>query len=62
MIAFTAAQKKKGVERELRYRRRVYPRMVAVGKLSQATADEFIAMFEDIQRDYSAAVEAERLN
>lgn len=59
--SFTAAEKRKVVERELGYRRRVYPRFVANRRMSQALADEQIAIMEAIRLDYVAAEEAERL-
>jgi hypothetical protein len=52
---FTAAQKKQAVERELTFRRRVYPRFVEQRKMTQKLADEQIAIFEAIREDYSAA-------
>ena len=58
---FTAEQKRKAVERELTYRRRVYPRWVSDGKMTQQLADQQIAIFEAIRMDYTAAEEGERL-
>lgn len=58
---FTAAEKLKGVERELGYRRRVYARRVAAGQMTQQLADEQIAIFEAIADDYRALAGRERL-
>lgn len=58
---FTAAEKLAAVERELKYRRRVYARRVAERKMTQALSDEQIAVFEAIGADYRAAAEKERL-
>lgn len=52
--AYTAAQKLKEVERELKFRRYVYPRRVAAEKMKQADADFQIAIFEAIEQDYRA--------
>lgn len=57
----TAADKKKAVERELTFRRRVYPRWIADGRMSQKLADEQIAIFEEIRDDYAKAETTERL-
>lgn len=40
------------VLREIRQRQRVYPRLVAAGKLSQADADRQIAIMREIADDY----------
>lgn len=40
----------KAVARELRFRRRVYPRMIDAGKLDERTADHEIACMEELQR------------
>jgi hypothetical protein len=58
---FTAEQKRKAVERELTYRRRVFPRLIDGGKMTRQTADEQIAIFEAIKADYAEAETKERL-
>jgi hypothetical protein len=58
---FTAEQKKKAIERELTFRRRVYTRWISEGRMSQKLADEQIAIFEQIRDDYGRAEESERL-
>lgn len=45
-------QKRACIERELKMRRRVYPRWVQDGRMSQAKADEEIAVMEAILADY----------
>lgn len=47
-------QKRACIEREIKQRRRVYPRLVAAGKMSQAFADEQTAIMEAILADYPA--------
>lgn len=60
-MAFTNTEKLAAVNRELGYRRRVYERRVAEGKMSKALADEQIAVFEQIAEDYRKLTEGERL-
>jgi hypothetical protein len=47
------------IERELGYRRRVYPRSVANGTMSQSKADREIAIMESIAADYRAKLKWE---
>lgn len=49
------------VERELKMRRRVYPRRVADGRMTQPQADFEIAVMEAIAEDYRAIEQKERL-
>lgn len=49
---FTAREKQKAADREVGYRRNVYSRRVADGKMKQAQADEQIAVMEQIAADY----------
>lgn len=58
---YPATVKLKAVDRELGYRRRVFPRRVEAQQMTQATADEQIAIFEDIRRDYERLAAKERL-
>lgn len=53
---FSPADKLKSVERELGFRRRVYPRRVGDGKMKQADADREIAIFEAIAKDYRGRI------
>lgn len=48
----TYDQKRAAIEREIKMRRRVYPRWVEAGRMSQAKADEEIAIMEAILADY----------
>lgn len=54
-MTFTAKQKHDAATREVRMRKRVYPRWVADGKMSQAKADAEIAVMEAIAADYAEA-------
>jgi hypothetical protein len=56
---FTAQQKLKAIERELRWRRYVYPRRVEKGDMKQQAADEQIALFEEIRNDYEKLADVE---
>lgn len=52
MPEFTRAQKRAGIERELAQRKRVYPRLVAAGKMTDGFAAAQIALMEAILKDY----------
>jgi hypothetical protein len=54
-------EKRQAIERELNYRRRVYPRLVMTHRMSQKLADEQIAVFEEIRLDYIESEKKERL-
>lgn len=43
------------IQRELSFRRRVYPRWVAEGKMTQAKADEEIAVMEAVIQTLEAS-------
>jgi hypothetical protein len=58
---FDAKIKLAAVERELRYRRRVYPRQIADGRMTDGLANSQIAVFEAIADDYRKLAEKERL-
>ncbi len=58
---FTMGDKKLAVDRELKYRRRVYPRLIAAGKMTDGFAAAQIAVFEAILEDYAKAEQTERL-
>jgi hypothetical protein len=49
---FTVAEKLRSIERELRLRQRVYPRLIARGEMSEANAQREIAVLEAIAADY----------
>jgi hypothetical protein len=48
--------KLRAVEREIKYRRRVYGRLVEEGRMIRAKADEGIAIMEAIAEDYREKV------
>lgn len=58
---YTYEQKLAAIKRELAYRRRVYERRVASGKMTPELARNQIAIFESIQFDYEQAVRGEDL-
>lgn len=60
-MTFTAQDKLEAVQRELAFRRRVYERRVADGKMTQQLADRQIAVFEAIADDYNQKAAGERL-
>jgi hypothetical protein len=57
----TEADKLQCVERELRYRKQVYPRWVAAGKMKAEQAEWQIKVMESIVLDYRKIVNGERL-
>ncbi|HET7255600.1 MAG TPA: hypothetical protein VFJ46_17725 [Xanthobacteraceae bacterium] len=57
---FTYEDKRAAAQREVDFRRRVYPRWVAQRKLSQGEADRQIDIMADIARDYAKCVELEQ--
>lgn len=58
---FTTSEKRKAIERELRLRRNVYPRMINSGRITPHEASYQLAIFEAIIADYLKLEEAERL-
>jgi len=46
------SDKRACIEREIKQRRHVYPRLVSDGRMSQAFADRQIAIMESILADY----------
>jgi hypothetical protein len=52
MSMITVKDKLKCVERELEYRKRVYPRLIAGHKMSQAVADRELRLMDSIVEDY----------
>ena len=61
MTIYSNQDKLRAIERELNFRRKVYPRWVADKKMSQKFADEQIAIFEDIADDYAKQIAKDRL-
>jgi len=58
---FTAQEKLKAIERELKYRRSVYGRMLLTNSITQEFADRQIKVFEEIAEDYQELAKKERL-
>jgi hypothetical protein len=58
---FTAEDKLRAVERELKYRKHVYPRRIEAGKMTDMLAREQISVFESIADDYREKAKSERL-
>lgn len=52
MSDVTHEEKRACLEREIKMRRRVYPRWVQSGKMTQAQSDREIAVMEAILADY----------
>lgn len=59
--SFTATTKLGAVERELKFRKHVYPRLIAQGKMTDGLAAAQIAVFEAIAEDYRELAKKERL-
>jgi hypothetical protein len=60
-MKYSAHDKLTAIERELAYRRRVYPRLVANHQVTQQHADYQIAVLDAIAADYRELEEKERL-
>lgn len=58
-MTFTPEQLAACAEREVKQRRRVYPHWVEDGRMSQAFAEEQIAMMEQIASEFRAKANAE---
>lgn len=59
MMGFSVERKIRCVERELRQRERVYPRLVAQQRMRQDQADEEVAVLREILEDYQAQAMAD---
>ncbi|MER8387250.1 hypothetical protein [Mesorhizobium sp. M0968] len=57
--AFTARDKAECADREVKQRRRVYPRLVSEGRMTQQLADRQTALMEAIATDYRMVADAE---
>jgi hypothetical protein len=55
-MRFTTEEKLDELRTELRYRRRVYARLVVQGKMSEADADHRLAIMTEIAMDYQDKV------
>jgi hypothetical protein len=60
-MPYTAADKRKAVEREIAMRKRVYPNRIETGRMTQAQASYQIVIFEEIADDYRRLEQGERL-
>jgi hypothetical protein len=60
-LSITSADKLRCVERELKWRYRVYPRRVAEGQMTERHMNREIAVMEEIAADLRAEIEGERL-
>lgn len=58
---FSAMEKQACAERELKMRERVYPRWVENGRMTQAKADQEIAIMREIAAEYAEKAQGERL-
>ena len=58
---FTAREKMRCAQREAGYRRFVYPKRIAAGKMRQRDADEEIAMMDEIAVNYGEQEKKDRL-
>lgn len=58
---FSASVKLACVEREIKYRKRVYPRWIEAGKITDGFAAAQIAVMEAIAEDYRKEAAKERL-
>jgi hypothetical protein len=56
-MRFTNAEKQREIERELNYRRRVYDRLVAEGRMSGTESKRRISIIEEIAGDYAVLAE-----
>lgn len=56
-MKFSDEEKRDCARREEKYRRRVYPRLVAFGSMSQEKADREIELMNEIADDYRAKTE-----
>lgn len=59
-MTYTAERIVKALDRELGFRRRLYPRKVAAGDMTEAEAQEEIGIVEQVRDEYLSRAEAER--
>jgi hypothetical protein len=59
MTEYTAREKMRAAQREVNYRRYVYPNRIAAGKMTQNAANEQIEIMQAIAYDYGKLAEAE---
>ena len=58
-IIITTNDKIKEIERELKMRKDVFPRLVLQGKISQSIVDKRIKIMEEILKDYKEKAKQE---
>jgi len=58
---YTRAQKRAEISRELSMRRKVYPRQVASGRMSEEEAESHIRIMEAIWDDYTEQADKRQL-
>ena len=51
-MSITTRDKIVAIQRELKFRHKVYPNLVLAKKMSQQQADRQVAIFEEILKDY----------
>lgn len=61
MNTFTNEDKRAAVEREIKYRMRVYSRLVVEGKMTTEKSERELGVMQEILEDYQALVEKDRL-
>lgn len=61
MVTFTAEQKRQAIERELKYRMRVYAHRVMDGKMTKKQSDYELGVMTAILEDYQKLEQKERL-
>lgn len=61
MTPIPAIEKLRAIEREIGFRKMVYPRRVAENKMTQRQADYQLRVMEAIRDDYFAQVKQEQL-
>lgn len=59
--AYSTEQKLKAIEREIVWRKRVYPRRIEDGKMTKQAAEFQLDIFRAIASDYRQQTERERL-
>ena len=60
-IQISLQNKKEAIKREINFRKKVYPKQILQGKMTQAQADREIAIFENILKDYNKIKDPEEL-
>lgn len=60
-MTFTATEKRKETEKELAFRKRVFPRFVNEGKMTANEAERRLAIMAEIRQDYLDIENKDRL-